>query len=236
MSLPKIQHPTFRIIVPSTKKQLTFRPFLVKEEKILLIAKTGEDSTDILSAVKQVVNNCCEEKNFNINKLTIFDIEYIFLKIRANSVSNKVNLTFKDLEDEKEYQFEVDLNTVEVEYPKNADTKIIIDEKMGIMMKYPSASIYDDKDFMKLGKDSLFELIIRCIDKIYKNDEMFDASSYTRDELIEFLDNLNVNTFEKIQQFLTNSPTMKHVLNYKNSFGNDRKIELTTLTDFFTLR
>lgn len=236
MSLPKIQHPTFRIIVPSTKKQLTFRPFLVKEEKILLIAKTGEDSTDILSAVKQVVNNCCEEKNFNINKLTIFDIEYIFLKIRANSVSNKVNLTFKDLEDEKEYQFEVDLNTVEVEYPKNADTKIIIDEKMGIMMKYPSASIYDDKDFMKLGKDSLFELIIRCIDKIYKNDEMFDASSYTRDELIEFLDNLNVNTFEKIQKFLTNSPTMKHVLNYKNSFGNDRKIELTTLTDFFTLR
>jgi len=236
MPLPSIATPTYELEIPSTGQEIKYRPFLVKEEKILLIAKTGEDSTDILSAVKQVVNNCCEEKNFNINKLTIFDIEYIFLKIRANSVSNKVNLTFKDLEDEKEYQFEVDLNTVEVEYPKNADTKIIIDEKMGIMMKYPSASIYDDKDFMKLGKDSLFELIIRCIDKIYKNDEMFDASSYTRDELIEFLDNLNVNTFEKIQQFLTNSPTMKHVLNYKNSFGNDRKIELTTLTDFFTLR
>jgi hypothetical protein len=236
MTLPKIQHPTFKIVVPSTKKQLLFRPFLVKEEKILLIAKVGEDSTDILSAIKQVVNNCCEEKNFNINKLTIFDIEYIFLKIRANSVSNKVNLTFKDLEDEKEYTFEIDLNTVEVEYPKNVDNRIIIDEKVGIIMKYPSASIYDDKDFMKLGKDSLFELIIRCIDKIYKNDEMFDTSSYTRDELIEFLDNLNVNTFEKIQQFLTDSPTMRYVINYKNSLGNDRKIELTTLTDFFTLR
>ena len=236
MTLPKIHHPTFKINVPSTKKQLLFRPFLVREEKILLMAKAGEDSTDILSAVKQVVNNCCEEKNFNINKLTIFDIEYIFLKIRANSVSNKVNLTFKDLEDEKEYAFEVDLNAVEVEYPKNTDNRIAIDEKMGILMKYPSASIYDDKDFMKLGKDSLFELIIRCIDRIYHNDEMLDASSYTRDELVEFLNNMNVNTFEKIQQFITDSPTMKHVLNYKNSLGNDRNFELTTLTDFFTLR
>ena len=87
MTLPKIHHPTFKINVPSTKKQLLFRPFLVREEKILLMAKAGEDSTDILSAVKQVVNNCCEEKNFNINKLTIFDIEYIFLQIRAKSVS-----------------------------------------------------------------------------------------------------------------------------------------------------
>jgi hypothetical protein len=236
MSLPKIQHPTFRVVVPSTKKQLSFRPFLVKEEKILLMAKTSSESSDILSAIKQVVNNCSVDSGFDVNKLTVFDLEYLFLKIRANSVSNKVELVFKDLEDEKDYRFDIDLNTVEVEYPKNVDSKIPIDDKMGIIMRYPSASIYDDKNFLSLGHDALFELMTRCIDKIYKNDEIVDASTYSREDIGEFIDNLSVNTFEKIQNFLTTAPTMKHVLTYKNSLGNERKIELTTLTDFFTLR
>ena len=166
----------------------------------------------------------------------MFDLEYLFLKIRANSVNNKVELVFKDLEDEKEYKFEVDLNAIEVEYPKNADPKIPIDEKMGIMMRYPSATIYDDKNFLSLGQDALFELMIRCIDKIYKDDELIDASTYTREEIAEFVDSLSVSTFEKIQSFLTNAPTMKHLITYRNSLGNERKIELTTLTDFFTLR
>ena len=236
MTLPKIQHPTFRVTIPSTKKTMTFRPFLVREEKILLMAKTGNDAGEILSAVKQIVNNCCEEKGFDVNRLTIFDLEYIFLKIRANSVGNKVDLVFKDLEDQKDYKFEVDLNTVEVEYPENIDSKIAIDDTTEIIMKYPSASIYDDKEFLALGQDALFELMTRCIDKVYKGDEMFDASTYGRDEIANFIDNLDVKTFEKIQEFLNNAPTMKHVLTYRNELKHERKIELTTLTDFFTLR
>lgn len=236
MSLPKISHPTFRLTVPSNKKQLLFRPFLVKEEKILLMAKTGNDTGEILSAIKQVVNNCCQEKGFSVDKLTIFDLEYLFLKIRANSIGNKVELIFKDNEDGQDRKFEVDLNAVEVEFPKNVNNKIVIDEKTGIIMMYPSASIYDDKEFLSLGEDALFELILRCVDKIYQGDEMIDPRSYEKKELADFIDNLDVKTFEQIQQFLTNAPSMKHVLRYKNSLGNDRTIELTTLTDFFTLR
>lgn len=236
MTLPKINHPTFKVEIPSDKKLMSFRPFLVKEEKILLMAKTGNEPNDILAAVKQIVNNCCVEKGFNVNKLTISDLEYIFLKIRANSVGNMITLKFNDTEDQLEYEFTVDLNTVEVKYPENATNRIDITDDTGILMKYPSASIYDDKEFISLGQDALFELIVRCIDKIYKGDEMFDASSYTREDLIEFIDNLQVKTFEKIQKFLASAPTMSYTINYKNSLGNERKIELTTLTDFFTLR
>jgi hypothetical protein len=236
MTLPKIKHPTFSVTIPSTKKNILFRPFLVKEEKILLMAKTGQDNIEILSAIKQIVNNCCQEKGFDVNKFTIFDLEYTFLKIRSNSVGNQVDLTFKDLEDQVDYKFVVDLNKVEIEYPKNIDMKIQIDDNTGLIMKYPSASLYDDRSFLSLGGDALFELIIRCVDKIYRNDEIIDVSTYSREELSEFIDNLDVKTFEKIQNFLTNTPTMKHVLSYQNSLGHDRKIELTTLTDFFTLR
>lgn len=236
MTLPKINHPTFKVEIPSDKKLMSFRPFLVKEEKILLMAKTGNEPNDILAAVKQIVNNCCVEKGFNVNKLTISDLEYIFLKIRANSVGNMITLKFNDTEDQLEYEFTVDLNTVEVKYPENATNRIDITDDSGILMKYPSASIYDDKEFISLGQDALFELIVRCIDKIYKGDEMFDASSYTTEDLIEFIDNLQVKTFEKIQKFLASAPTMSYTISYKNSLGNERKIELTTLTDFFTLR
>ena len=236
MTLPKISHPLFRITVPSTKKQLSFRPFLVKEEKILLMAKTSGDSKDILSAIKQVVNNCCQEKDFDVNKLAIFDLEYLFLKIRSSSVGNKVPLSFKDLEDDKEYKFEVDLDAVQVEFPKNVDNNIKINDKTGIIMRYPSASLYDDKEFLSLGQDAMFELMVRCVDKIYSGDEMFDPASYTKEQLGDFIDGLDVKTFEKIQEFLSSAPSMKHILTYKNSLGNERKIELTTLNDFFTLR
>ena len=236
MSLPKMQYPTFRIVVPSTKKPMLFRPLLVKEEKILLMAKTGQDDIEILSAIKQIVNNCCEEPGFDVDKLTIFDLEYIFLKIRSNSIGNKVELVFKDLEDEKDYKFEVDLNTVEIEYPKNADNKIPVNDNTGVIMRYPSAALYDDKSFLSMGQEALFELMIRCVDKIYKGDELIDVSTYSHEEISDFIDNLDVKTFEKIDAFLTNAPKMKHVLTYRNANNNERKIELRTLTDFFTLR
>ena len=145
MTLPKIPHPTFTLEVPSTKKKLTFRPFLVKEEKILLMAKTSQDENDVLSAVKQIVNNCCETKGFDVNKIAIFDLEYLFLKIRASSVGNMISLSYNDLEDKKQYSFEVDLNKIEVEFPaKSVSNKIEINGKTGILMSYPPASLYDE--------------------------------------------------------------------------------------------
>ena len=234
--LPKIAHPSFKIEIPSLKKKVSFRPFLVKEEKVLLMAKTSEDPTDILTAVKNVVSACCMSDDLNIDSLAIFDLEYIFLKIRSNSVSNKVSLTFQDTEDKREYKFDVDLDTVTIEFPPNSSNKIVISDEMGLIMKYPPASLYDDKNFLNLQEDALFELIVRCIDKIYVNDVIHETSSYKPEEIAKWMDDMDSKTFEKIQAFLNNVPRMQYIIKYKNSLGNDRKIELNSLTDFFTLR
>ena len=237
MTLPKINHPTFTLELPSTKKKLMFRPFLVKEEKILLMAKTSKEPTDVLNSVKQIVNNCCETKDFDVNKITIFDLEFLFLRIRANSVNNIIKLSYRDTEDDKEYSFEVDLNKVEVKYPeKPVSNKIEINNKMGILINYPPASLYDDSEFLNSGDEALFELITKCIDKVYVDDTMYDMKDYKKEEITSFIESLGVKTFEKIQDFLNNAPKLNHVLKYRNAKGNERTIELTTLSDFFTLR
>ena len=236
MSLPKISYPTYTIKVPSTKKNVKFRPFLVKEEKLLLMAKESENNSDILLSIKQIVNNCCLDENFDNEKMTIFDLEYIFIKLRAFSVDNIVKVSYKDEEDGQNYEFEVDLNAVEVEFPEKNENNIKISDTFGILMKYPSASLYEDKDFLNLEKDYLFELIIRCIDKIYEGDNVFEAKNYTMKDLGDFLENLDSKTFVSVQEFLMNSPKLLHVMKYKNSLGNEKEIRLSSLNDFFTFR
>jgi hypothetical protein len=117
-NLPKIEHPIHKIKIPSTKKEVGFRPFLVKEEKLLLMAKESETPSDILSTIKQIINNCCLDPKFDINKLAIFDLEYIFLRLRAISVDNNVKVTYRDNEDQKLYDFDIPLNKVEIKYPE----------------------------------------------------------------------------------------------------------------------
>ena len=237
MALPQIMYPQFDIVVPSLKKKFKFRQFLVKEEKILLVAKASSEESDILTAIKQVVANCALDNSFNVDNISIFDLEYIFLKLRSISVSNVVKLAYRDYEDDKVYDFEVDLNEVEVEFPKNISNKISIIDKTGIVMKYPSASLYSDKQFLASStEDAAIELIVRCIDKIYDESNIYDAATYSYNELREFVESIDVNTFEKINQFLSNAPKLEYTIKYKNSLGNDREIVLRTLTDFFTLR
>ena len=236
MSLPKIDQPIYTITVPSLKKKFQFRPFLVKEEKLLLMAKESNNPSDILTAIKQVVNNCSLNESLKIDKLPIFDLEYLFLKLRALSVDNIVKVVYKDFEDDKEYKFEIDLNQVEVKFPEKNDPNIKITDKSGIVMHYPTASLYDDKDFTTLDKDYMFELIVRCVDKIYYEDDIYETKDYKKSELIEFLENLNVAVFEKILKFLTSVPKIHHEIVYKNSLGNERKIEFNSLNDFFMWR
>lgn len=236
--LPKIDSPKYRITIPSTKRTASFRPFLVKEEKILLMAKESENLADIFHAIKQIVNNCSVEDKFDIDKLTVFDLEYIFLKIRAFSVDNLVKASYRDTEDNKLYEFEINLNEIEVKFPdskKNANI-IKISDKAGIIMRYPPATLYDDKEFLNIEKDYMFELIIKCIEKIYFEEEVYEAKDYNKEELIEFLEDLSVKVFEEIQEFLVNTPKIEHVLKYKNALDNDREITLNSLNDFFTWR
>lgn len=234
--LPKISFPTFNIEIPSTKKKEMFRPFLVREEKILLMAKLSEKDEDILTAIKQIVNNCAIDETFDVDNLSIFDLEYLFIKIRASSVEDIVKVSYKDNEDNKIYDFEVNLNNIKIIFPDKIENNIKIGDDTGIIMKYPNASLYDDKEFLNSGNDALFNLIIKCIDKIYDGEEMYDVKSYKKEDVENFLESLDVKTFEKIKKFMTDQPKMSYDIKYTNSKNNERTISLSSLSDFFTLR
>lgn len=235
MSLPKISHPQIIIEIPSSKKKVIFRPFLVKEEKLLLMAKASEDETDILLSIKQVVNNCAIDQ-LDINSLSLFDLEYIFIQLRAYSVNDQVQVSYKDNEDEKLYDFDINLKDIKVVFPEKVNNVIKINEAAGLVLKYPTSSLYEDKEFLSSGSDSFFQLIVRCMDKIYDGDEVFECASYSKKDLESYLEDLDINTFEKIREFMVSQPRLSYIIKYKNSLGNDRTIELTTLSDFFTLR
>lgn len=232
--LPKISHPTFNIIIPSTKKKVLFRRFLVKEEKLLLIAKESKLPEDILHAIKQIVTNCIIDTDVNINKLTLFDLEYIFLKLRANSVDNISKISYVDPEDNKPYTFEIDLNEIEVIFPENISNIIRINDNIGIVLKYPSAALYDDTEFLNLKTNHFFELILKSVDKIYEGDKIYEDA--TKKELEEFFDNLDGKAFLKVQEFFLNLPSIKHTISYTNTLGKDKQIVLNSLSDFFTFR
>jgi len=236
MPLPKIQHQLYEFVVPSTGKKETFRPFLVKEEKILLTAKASDDPADTLRAVKQIINNCATSTEFDVDKLAIFDIEYLFLQLRSVSVSNIVEVSYRDTEDQQIYNFTIDLRAVNVQYPEKVEKIIKVTDTLGIVMKWPAASLFDDKNYLNSGDQAFYELILRCIDKIYNGDDIYDPSDYTGQELESFLDDCGVVTFDKIKEFMLSTPKLYHKLTYTNSNGNERVIELTGLADFFTLR
>lgn len=237
MALPKISHPMFDVIIPSTKTKIKIRPMLVKEEKILLMAKNGEEETEILSAVKQVVNNCIVTDGVDVDKLALFDVEYLFVKIRAVSVSNVSKVSYKDNDDEKVYDFEIDLDAVEVKFPDKTEKNIAISDTSGIIMKYPEAALYSDTEFLKLPAEQIIDsLILHCVDKIYDGDEMYDPKTFKMSELNDFIEQLDVNTYDKLRQFFTNIPSLYYQIEYTNLNGNKREITLTALTDFFTLR
>ena len=236
MALPKVKHPIFEFTIPSTGKKESFRPFLVREEKILLMAKTSEDPADTLRAVKQVVNNCCINDQFDVDKLAIFDIEYLFLQLRAISVNNIVNVAYRDNEDQEVYNFDIDIKKVAVQFPENVEKVIPVTDTMGIVMKWPSASLFNDREYFKAGDQAFYELVLRCIDKIYDGEDIYNPQDYTLKEIEEFLDDCGVEVFEKVQQFLLSAPRLYHKIEYTNKLGNPRTIELQSLTHFFTLR
>jgi len=207
---------------------------LVKEEKILLMAQTGNDR-DVVKAIKQIINNCCLNESINVNDLTVVDLEYIFVKLRARSVNNVVTVNYTDTEDSKDYKFEINLDNVEVTKPKEVSNKIQITDEVGIIMSYPNASIIDEMGEFQDEMDVLNFFISKCMTQIYDENQVYIVTEYTDEELKEFIDSLDVKTFEKIREFFYASPKLNYVIEYKNSLGNDRTITLETLRDFFIL-
>ena len=240
MALPKLNVPVYEAILPSTEKVIKYRPFLVKEEKILLTAMEAGDEAAMIPAVKQIINNCVEG-NLDVDKLPTFDIEFLFLRLRAKSVGEKVTLGLKPWGCPKnngelcENSTQVDIDLEEVKVIKNDkhSNKIMLDDKIGIKLSYP--------DMSKLGKldkidtpESGMEIVKDCIDMVFTEEETFDKSSFTDKEIDEFIDSLNTQQFTLIKDFFDTMPMLKHTVKYKcETCGEDKETTVQGLNSFF---
>lgn len=234
MKLPQIKHPTFSITIPSSKKEVRYRPFLVKEEKILLFAQQSDDPKDMIAAIKQIINNCVVTDNLDVDALTTYDIEYFFLQLRAKSVNDQVKLSYIDNEDKKQYDFEINLNDVKVIYPEGHNPKIVVSEDTTITLREPAFNVLESMS-STTDNDIAFEAIAKCIETIVSEGQVFQTADFSAEEVLEFVQGLDVLTFQKIQKFFDTMPKVEFVIEYKNSLGNDRKIVLNSLNDFFML-
>jgi hypothetical protein len=239
MSLPKINTPEYRLTIPSTDEEITYRPFLVKEEKVLLVAQeTGtEDAT--YNAIKNIIESCCS-KNINLEKMPLFDMEYIFLNIRAKSVGEIANLKIKCPDDEKtEVDVEIDLTKVQVEMDEKHDARIQLTENpnVGVLMSYPSIGTIGYMTQSKGNKkdaDRLFEMIANCLYQIWEGEETHDAMDYSLKEKLTFLESLNHQQFESIQQFFETMPTLRHEVEIENPNTKVKStVTLSGMNDFF---
>ena len=228
--LPKISTPTAEILVPSLNKKLKFRPFLYKEEKILLMAGESDDEKDIILACKEIIEACCKEE-IDVGRLAVFDLEYVFLKLRAISVNNICKVSFTDMEDEKDYDFDINLNQIELVTDENHTDVIEIGEGVKIKMKYPTVDITDTIAEAKSEADLIDKMVKVSIDKIYDGETVYE--DYTDEELQDFLDNLPSAASKKIKDFFETMPKLLHIIKYTNSKGTERTITLRSLKDFF---
>lgn len=236
MSLPKIEYPTFELIIPSSKKKIKYRPYFVKEEKILLMAQQTQNINEIIFAMKQVINNCVVTEDFDVNSLMIFDVEYLFLKLRAVSVNNIINLTYKDNEDQKNYTVALNLDEVEVKFNPEHSNKIVLSDTMTLYLKYPGMELPEKVVNATDTTTSFFELVKSCLDKLTVSEEdMYIFSEMTDAEKEEFLNTMTPSAFNKIKKFFETMPKLAHTIRYTNSLGHEQEIVLETLNDFFTL-
>jgi hypothetical protein len=237
MALPKIQLPFFDVVIPSTAKKTKIRPMTVKEEKILLIAKQANTRSDQLNAIAQVVHNCLVDTALKTELMPLFDIEYLFLKIRQFSVSNIAKVSYKDNEDEKVYDFSIDLEKVEVDKSKQVPATFnLTDGKDGIVivLKYPSLTDYKTYDSIEDPSQLIETMLTCCIEKVFEGSSAFKFADATPDEKKEFVQSIPSKCYADIQKFFDGEPRLYYKIEYKNSAGTAREIELTSLEDFFT--
>jgi hypothetical protein len=242
--LPKIDVPVYSVKLISNDKTLQFRPFTVKEEKLFLMANESEELDSVVDTIKQILNNCILDE-FDINSLPLFDIEYLFLNIRARSISEIVNLKYKcnnnildeETKEEKKCNnvVEIDLNVLDIKPEKQEShtSKIEITERMGMVMKYPSFETLKNFD-IENQSDSIIKTTIGCIDYIYDQDSIYYAKDNTEEELIEFVESMQAKDLEKIKAFFDTMPKMKRDIDFKcNKCGHEEKVELEGIQNFF---
>ena len=236
MALPKLITPTYELEIPSTDEKIKYRPFLVKEEKILMMAMESKKSADIVQAVKDIVSECTFNK-INIDTVPMFDVEYIFLNIRAKSVGEVSKLKLLCPDDGKTYaECEINLSEVEVQVGEDHTNKIELDNGMGMIMKYPSIDSFKDTGITVINAGNMLDVITNCIMQIYEEEgkKTYDPKDQTKKELTEFIEQLNTAQFKEVQKFFDTMPKLKHEIKIKNpKTKKESKVTLTGLNDFF---
>ncbi len=238
MPLPKIATPTYELELPSTGATIKYRPFLVKEEKVLVIALESEDNKQITNAIKAVLKNCILSKGIKVESLPTFDIEYLFLNIRGKSVGEDLEVNIICPDDEKtQVPVTIALDEIEVQKDDNHTNKIKVDDSIMMEMKYPSLdqfikNNFDFKDGSQL--DQSFDLIASCIDKIYTEDEVWAAADCTKKEMKDFLEQMNSNQFKAIESFFETMPKLSHSVSVTNPKTKVKsEVVLEGLASFF---
>jgi len=238
MPLPKIATPIYELELPSTGETIKFRPFLVKEEKLLVLALESEDTKQITNAIKSVIKNCIQTKGIKVEALPTFDIEFLFLNIRGKSVGENIEVNIICPDDETtEVPVTIDLDEIRVQTNDDHTRQIKIDDALMMEMKYPSLDQFiknnfdfEDKNVM----DQSFDLIASCVDKIYSEDDVWAADDCTKKELKDFLDQMNSSQFKSIETFFETMPKLSHKIKVTNPNTKvESEVVLEGLASFF---
>ena len=238
MPLPKIATPTYELELPSTEETVQYRPFLVKEEKLLVIALESEDTKQITNAIKTLIKNCILTKNIKVETLPTFDIEFLFLNIRGKSVGEEieVNIICPD-DNETQVSVKVDIDSIKIQRNEEHTNKIRVDKQIMMEMKYPSLEQFIKSNFdfkTENAMEQSFDLIGSCVDKIYTEDEVWTASDVSKKELGDFLDQMNSTQFKEIEKFFETMPKLSHKITVTNPKTNiESEVVIEGLASFF---
>ena len=240
MPLPTVATPTYELKLPSSNKKIKYRPFLVKEEKVLIIALESKSQTEITNAVKDVLKQCILTKDVNVDSLPTFDIEYIFLNIRAKSIGEAIKVRVKCPDDPKtEIPVTIYVDEIKVVKSKEHKTDIVLDNNMTLRMKYPSINQFIETNFdtnedPKESVNKTFKIISECIDTIYTQEDAWDAKDYTSKERVEFVEQLNSNQYKEVEKFFSTMPKLSHKIQItKPNTKKKSTVVLEGLADFF---
>ena len=238
MPLPKISTPTYELEIPSTKKTIKYRPFLVKEEKVLIIAMESEDSKQIANAVKSVISSCILTKGIKVDELSTFDTEYLFLNIRGKSVGEDVEVLITCPDDNvTQVPTLINLDDIQVQIDENHSKDIKLDNNLVLRMKYPSMDEFIKSNFTagtEIGVTETFDLIASCIEQVYTEEESWAASDCTKKELLEFVEQFTSKQFKEIEKFFETMPKLSHKIMVTNpKTGVESEVVLEGLTSFF---
>jgi len=237
MPLPKISTPTYELVIPSTGKKIKYRPFLVKEEKILIIAMESEDTSQITNAVKDVIKSCILTRGVKVEELSTFDIEYLFLNIRGKSVGEEVEVLITCPDDGvTKVPVTISLDEIQIQIDENHSKDIRLDDTLTLRMRYPSMQEFIKNNFAleDVNVDDTFEIISSCIEQVYNEEESWSASDCTKKELKEFIEQLSSKQFKEIENFFATMPKLSHTITVKNPNTEvENEVVLEGLASFF---